>query len=204
MTERIRVPKANTAVLCVDMQNGMCDPKGSHARLGLDISGLVAVIEPCRQLIAAARRNGVSVIYARLAYAPNYSNGGYIVHELMPRIKEAQVCVKGSWDAEIFPALAPEPGDLVIDKTRKSAFLRTSLESDLRHRGIETLVVCGVTTNVCIESTVRDAAQLDFRTFVVKDAVGEVDPARHAASLVAMSWLFGRLVSLNDVLGDWR
>jgi len=186
------------------MQNGMCDPKGSHARLGLDIAPLATVVEPCRRLIAAARQGGVPVIYSRLAYAPDYSDGGFIVNELLPGIRSAQVCLAGSWDTEIVAALAPQPGDLVIDKTRMSSFIRTPLERHLRARGIDSLVVCGVTTNVCIESTVRDAAQLDFRPFVVTDAVGEVDPARHAAALTAMRWAFARLVSVDDVLADWR
>jgi len=78
--------------------------------------------------------------------------------------------------------------------------MRTSLEAELRHRGIINLVVCGVTTNVCVESTVRDASQLDFRTFVVRDAVGEVDRARHESSLTSMGFLFAKLTSVDEVV----
>lgn len=204
MADRVKIPQQNTAVLCVDMQNGMCDPRGSHVRLGLDISALTATIEPCRALIGAAREKGVPVIYSRLVYARDFSNSGVRPTEVMQRLKDAQVCPEGSWDAEIVPALAPAPGELVIEKTRMSSFIRTPLEKELRARGIESLVVCGVTTNMCIESTARDAAQLDFRTFVVSDAVGEVDPARHTAALTALRWGFAQIVSLNDVLADWR
>lgn len=198
------IPRNNAAVLCVDMQNGMCDPRGSHVRLGLDITGLTAAIEPCRKLIAAARSKGVPVIFSRLVYARDFSNGGLLVNEMKQRIKRAEVCTEGSWDAEIVPALAPAPGELVIEKTRMSSFIRTPLEKELRSRNIETLVICGVTTNMCIESTARDAGQLDFRTFVVSDAVGEVDPARHAAALAALRWGFARIVTLDDVIADWR
>lgn len=204
MSPRITIPRANTAVLCVDMQNGMCDPRGSHVRLGLDIAALTAAIEPCRRLIAAAREAGVPVIYSRLVYARDFSNAGVRATEVMLRLKEAQVCPEGSWDAEIVPALAPQAGELVIEKTRMSSFIRTPLERELRSRGIDTLVLCGVTTNMCIESTARDAAQLDFRTFVVEDAVGEVDPARHAAALTALRWAFAQVVSLDDVVAGWR
>ncbi len=190
----------STALLVVDMQNGMCKPEGSHARLGLDISMLSGAISPCRRLIDAARSAGVLVCYSHLAYAPDYSDGGYIVREIMPNIAEAQVCPKGSWDAEIVEELAPRPGDVVIEKSRMSSFMRTSLESELRDRGIDNLIVCGVTTNMCIESTVRDASQLDFRTFVVRDAVGEVDPARHEAALTSMGFLFARVIQVEDVV----
>ena len=204
MNQRITVPRANTAVLCVDMQNGMCDPRGSHVRLGLDISRLTAAIEPCRLLMDAARAAGLPVIYSRLVYAKDFSNVGTRGTEVMQRLKDARVCPEGSWDAEIVPALAPAPGELVIEKTRMSSFIRTPLVKELRARCIESLVICGVTTNMCIESTARDAAQLDFRTFVVEDAVGEVDPARHAAALTALRWGFAHIVSLGDVIGDWR
>ena len=189
-----------TALLVVDMQNGMCRPEGSHARLGLDISMLAGVVEPCRRLIEAARSVGALVCYSYLAYAPDYSDGGFIVREIMPNIAEAEVCAKGSWDAEIVDELAPQQGDLVIEKTRMSSFMRTPLEAELRRRGIDNLIVCGVTTNMCVESTVRDASQLDFRTFVVRDAVGEVDPARHAAALTSMGFLFAKVLDVDDVV----
>lgn len=189
-----------TALLVVDMQNGMCKPEGSHARLGLDISMLAGAVEPCRRLIDTARSAGALVCYSYLAYAPDYSDGGFIVREIMPNIAEAQVCPKGSWDAQIVDELAPRPGDVVIEKTRMSSFMRTNLEATLRDRGIINLVVCGVTTNMCIESTVRDASQLDFRTFVVRDAVGEVDRARHDAALTSMGFLFAKVVTAADVV----
>ncbi|MEK9945363.1 MAG: isochorismatase family cysteine hydrolase [Alphaproteobacteria bacterium] len=189
-----------TALLVVDMQNGMCKPEGSHARLGLDISMLAGAIAPCQKMIAAARTAGVLVAYSHLAYAPDYSDGGYIVREIMPNIATAEVCPRGSWDAEIVEELTPQPGDLVIEKSRMSSFMRTDLERQLLGRGIDNLIVCGVTTNMCIESTVRDASQLDFRTFVVRDAVGEVDAARHESALTSMGFLFAQLITTDEVI----
>ena len=193
-----------TALLVVDMQNGMCKPEGSHARLGLDISMLAGAIAPCQKMIAAARAAGALVAYSHLAYAPDYSDGGYIVREIMPKIATAEVCPRGSWDAEIVEELTPQPGDVVIEKSRMSSFMRTDLEQQLRDRGIDNLIVCGVTTNMCIESTVRDASQLDFRTFVVRDAVGEVDPARHESALTSMGFLFAQLITTDDVIAAFK
>ena len=191
----------STALLVVDMQNGMCSPQGSHARLSLDISRIRAVVGPCRRLIDAARASGALVCYSYLAYAPDYSDGGFIVREIMPNIADSKVCQRGSWDAQIVDELAPQPGDVVVEKSRMSSFVRTDLEAQLRHRGIDNLIVCGVTTNVCVESTVRDAAQLDFRTFVVSDAVGEVDPARHEGALNSMRWIFAKVVTTDEIVG---
>lgn len=193
-----------SALLVVDMQNGMCRPDGSHARLGLDIAMLRGAVKPCRTLVEAARGGGVPVLYSRLVYEPDYSDGGFIVREMMPNIAQARVCQRGSWDAEIVDELAPRPDETVIDKTRMSSFVRTDLEKKLRDRGVVNLVVCGVTTNMCVESTVRDAAQLDFRTFVVADAVGEVDRRRHNAALNAMGFLFAKLVTTRDIVAAFH
>ncbi|MEQ8248870.1 MAG: isochorismatase family cysteine hydrolase [Alphaproteobacteria bacterium] len=189
-----------TAVLVVDMQNGMCKPEGSHARLGLDIGMLAGAIEPCRALVGAARAAGALVCFSYLAYEPDYSDGGFIVREMMPNIKSSKVCPRGSWDAEIVEELTPQPGDVVVEKSRMSSFMRTDLEKQLRDRGVVNLIVCGVTTNMCVESTVRDASQLDFRTFVVRDAVGEVDRGRHASALESMGFLFAKLVTTEEAV----
>ena len=193
-----------TALLVVDMQNGMCKPEGSHARLGLDITMLAGAIAPCAELINATRAAGALVVYSHLASEPDYSDGGFSVREIMPNIATAEVCPRGSWDAEIVEELTPKPDDVVIEKSRMSSFMGTNLETRLRDRGIDTLLVCGVTTNMCIESTVRDASQLDFRTFLVCDAVGEVDPVRHQNALTSMEFLFAKLITTAEVIADFR
>ena len=99
--------------------------------------------------------------------------------------------------------LKPEDTDVIIDKNRPSSFYATRLESYLRAQQIENVVVCGVTTNICVETTVRDASQRDFRTFVVRDAVGEVDDFRGQTALKAMEYLFARVMNVNDVLDEW-
>jgi ureidoacrylate peracid hydrolase len=187
------------ALLVVDMQNGFCDDAGSIVRIGFDITMLKAAIAPCARLIAAARRAGVPIIYTRYVYRADFRDGGVLVQELMPQLKEQDALIQGSWDADILPALAPQPQDAVIDKNRPSAFYGTSLESLLSGFGIRRLVVCGVTTNCCVESTVRDASQRDLMTYVVGDATGELDPERHEAALKTMGILFGRVVSVAEV-----
>jgi ureidoacrylate peracid hydrolase len=187
------------ALLIVDMQNGFCHPDGSVSRGGASIAHCQAVVSPVASLLAAARTCGVPVIFTRFVYRADYADGGILVHELRPHLKDRRALVQGEWDAEIVDELRPRPGDFVVDKNRFSAFYGTSLESILRSLDIHTLVVCGVTTNMCVESTVRDAGQRDYRVYVVRDAVGELDSERHAHALRAMAFGFAYVVDREEV-----
>lgn len=198
------VPRADKcALVVVDMQNGFCFKGGSCDRIGLPVERLETAIEPCRRLIAAARRAGVPVIFTRYVYRPDFRDGGVLVEELMPALREHRALVAGTADAEIVPALAPQPGDYVLEKNRPSSFYATPLETWLNGLGTEELVVCGVTTNCCVETTVRDASQRDYRTFVVEDAVAEFDEERHRVALRSMGMLFAHVVQLEQVEQAW-
>jgi ureidoacrylate peracid hydrolase len=198
------LPKAeNSALLVIDMQNGFCNKGGSCDRMGLPIERLQSAIEPCERLIAAARAQSVPVIYTRYVYRADYRDGGLLVKELMPALETCKALIAGSEDAEILPLLAPHDGDYVLDKNRASAFYATPLETWLRGLGIEDLVVCGVTTNCCVETSVRDASQRDYRTFVVADAVAEYDDERHSVALKAIAMLFGYVTDTTSVETAW-
>lgn len=191
----------DAALLVVDMQNGFCSDSGSIARIGFDITMLKAAVAPCARLLAAARAAGVPVIHTRYVYQPGHSDGGLLVDALMPQLRAENALVAGDWDAATVDELAALPGEVVIDKNRPSAFFRTGLDTIIAARGIRRLIVCGVTTNCCVETTVRDASQRDLETFVVADATGELDPARHAAALESMGLLFARVVTVAEVEG---
>lgn len=199
----IKLAKENCALIVVDMQNGFLDSKGSMAQLGFASDKLAAASPGVQRLVAGARKADVPVFWTRYVYEPDFRDGGVQLEEIMPMLKDVNLCVNGTWDAEIHPDMKPEPGDIIIDKNRPSSFYATRLESYLRAQGIENVVVCGVTTNICVETTVRDAAQRDYRTFVVRDAVGEVDDFRGQTALKAMEYLFARVMNVNDVLDEW-
>ena len=199
----IKLAKENCAIIVVDMQNGFLDPKGSMAQLGFASDKLAAASPGVQRLVAGARKADVPVFWTRYVYEPDFRDGGVQLEEIMPMLKDVNLCVNGTWDAEIHPDMKPEPGDIIIDKNRPSSFYATRLESYLRAQGIENVVVCGVTTNICVETTVRDAAQRDYRTFVVRDAVGEVDDFSGQTALKAMEYLFARVMNVNDVLDEW-
>lgn len=194
----------NTALLVVDMQNGFCHDDGSVNKVGMPAARLRPAIEPCERLIAAARLASIPIIYTRYVYRPDYTDGGVMVHELLPDLKNGHCLAAGTWDVEVLDELAPAEADYIIDKNRPSAFFATGLEPILKGLAIRDLVVCGVTTNCCVETTVRDASQRDYHTFVVQDAVAEYEDDRHTVALKSMGMLFANLVSVDDVLSTWR
>jgi ureidoacrylate peracid hydrolase len=192
-----------TALLVVDMQNGFCHPQGSFATLGLDVSMCNTAIAGCRRLVDAAHAAGVPVIYTRYVYRADYRDGGVLVQEIMPALGSSGSLAAGSWDAELVDELPAGTDDFVIDKNRYSAFYGTGLEPVLTSLKVRNLVICGVTTNMCVETTARDASQRDYRTFVVSDATGELDKARHDMALATLGFGFCAVVDSDTVLSAW-
>ncbi|TDC54300.1 cysteine hydrolase [Actinomadura sp. KC345] len=197
------ITRENTALLVVDMQNGFLEDKGSMAAVGLPHEELRPAVPGCRTLIDAARAAGVPVIFTRYVFQPDYADGGVLPNHIVPAMKEVGALAAGSWDAEIVDGLAPAEGEIVIDKSRPSSFYGTRLEPVLTNLGIRSLVICGVTTNICVETTARDAGQRDYYVHVVSDATAEFDQARHEHALTGIGFLFGWINTVDDVLTAW-
>ncbi|NKB37514.1 MAG: isochorismatase family protein [Gammaproteobacteria bacterium] len=192
-----------TALLVIDMQNGFCKTEGSAAKLGFDIQQCLDAIQPNLKIIDAARAKQLPIIYTRLLWRPDYRDGGVLTDELMPALAESQFCAAGTWDAELIDDIKCHDSDFIVDKNRYSGFYGTPLQSILTSHDIRSLVICGVTTNVCVETTARDASQRDYRTFIVGDACGEIAPERHEWALATLDTRFGKVVSTEDVLKAW-
>lgn len=197
----MEISNRNAALIVVDMQNGFCRPEAPR---GGDPTRLAAAIAPCVKLVAAARSAGIKVIYTRYMYRADYADGGILIHHLRPDLKQRKALIAGTWDIEVVDELKPRDDDFIIDKNRPSSFYGTSLESVLNGIGARQLVVCGVTTNCCVETTVRDASQRDYETFVVRDAVAEYEDDRHEVALKSMALLFAPVVSLDEVANAWK
>ena len=189
----MRFRRSEAALLLVDLQRGFLHPQGFVAAQGRDVSDCAAAARHCYALARIARDAGMPVIWTRHVLRPDHADGGLLTTELRPRLGQIGALAHGTADVEIPAEAGVEAGDFVIDKPRYSAFFGTALDMVLAARGIRALMVGGVTTSMCVESSVRDAAQRDIRTFVVRDAVADFDPARHAASLSAMAFCFARL-----------
>ncbi len=171
---------------------------------GSDVTPLWEANPGCSELIDAAHAAEVPVIFTNYCLRPDYKDGGLLVQEIMPALAEVNYVAAGSWDAEILDELTPEPQDMIIDKSRYSAFYGTGLESVLTSLKIDTLVVCGVTTHFCVESTARDAGVRDYRTYVVRDATGEVSPEWKETTLASFGLGWGWVVPRSEVISAWK
>jgi ureidoacrylate peracid hydrolase len=188
------------ALVVIDMQNAFCDPKGTLGLLGYDVAPLREPIPRVARLIRAARELNVPVLFTRSVYRPDYADGGILLDELFCEVKRFNGVTAGSWDARIIDLLEPQPEETVIDKNRYSAFFRTRLEDVLKKLRVDTLLICGVTTTGCVESTARDACFRDFRVCVVSDATAEVDRSLHDAGLRILELWFGYVVDSSAAI----
>jgi ureidoacrylate peracid hydrolase len=205
-----------SAIVVVDMQNAFASKDGMLDIAGIDITDASRVIRVIRSVIEAARHSAVAVVYLRMAYKPDLSDSGgpnspnfhkELAMSLMcsrPELK-GKVLTEGTWDAEIVEALAPQPADLVITKTRYSGFAGTPLDSQLRMRGIQYLFFAGIATNVCVESTLRDAYFHDYWPVLLRDAAMPAGPpAAHDATLFNVESFFGWTTSSQDLKSQLR
>jgi len=207
--EPFSLDKRKTALLVVDMQNDFGSKGGMFERAGIDISGIQAVVPAVKSALAAARAARLPIVYLKMAFKPDLSDAGpatapnLVKHAplkvgasvIAPDGSSSRILIRDTWNTEIIPDLRPEAGDTILYKTRFSGFFNTGLDDLLRKRGIDTLVVTGCTTSICVESTVRDAMFRDYRCLVLEDCsaepIGSNEPrTNHEASLLAMQMLF--------------
>jgi nicotinamidase-related amidase len=200
-----------TALLIIDMQRDFLEPGGFGEALGNDVSRLQAAVGPCQAALAAARDHGLLVIHTREGHRPDLSDAPRLkVERGDPALRigapgpMGRILVRGEPGHDIIAALYPRAGEPVIDKPGKGAFYQTDLDLMLRNRGIETLLVCGVTTEVCVNTTVREANDRGFRCIVLGDCCASYFPEFHAAGLAmikAQGGIFGSVATSQALLG---
>lgn len=203
--EPISVVPEETALIVVDMQNAYCSKGGYIDLVGFDVSAAPPVIEECARTIAACREAGIPVIYLQNGFSPDQREApptAPVWHKSnalkFMRANEAyagKLITHGTWDHAILPELAPEPGDIVVAKSRYSGFAGTGLEQILQARRVRTLIVIGVATNVCVESTIRDAYHREFFPIMVSDATMAAGPGAQAATEFNVQAFFGWVTS---------
>lgn len=196
----MRLEAKAALLLLIDLQRAFCEAGGSMARQGRDITAMRSALAASRALADGVRAHAIPVLWTRMMFQPDYADGGRLVHDLRPNLKEIGALTRDSADAELAGGCGYRDGDTVIDKNRYSAFLGTGLASWLAKHGIERAIVGGVTTSMCVDTTVRELAQRDIATFVVREACGDFDAARHAAAIEAMAFGFARVIGLDETL----
>ena len=182
--EPIEIAPSKTAILVVDMQNAFVKRGGYFDFVGIDISDVEKIIGPCQDIIRSARENGVKIIYLQMGYSPDLSDKGppdspssykgkvTALLRQRPELKD-KLYIYGTWGAEIIEELKPHQEDIVIRKQRYDGFVGTNLDIILRTLGIKFLIFIGTATNICVESTLRQAFFLDYFPIIVSDAVSQ-------------------------------
>ncbi|HEX5497120.1 MAG TPA: isochorismatase family cysteine hydrolase [Mycobacteriales bacterium] len=187
------VRAGRAAVLVVDMQNDFCHPGGALGARGADVSVNAALVGPVDAFVRRVRDVGARIVIVTLSREPGDASP-------LPGFVDG-VCLAGSWGAAVHDGLHVDRADLVVRKPRYSAFLHTDLETTLRDWGVRTLLVVGTTANVCVDSTVRDAAQLDYRVVVLSDLVGHLRADLAEAALRNLSHYFATVHPSAALLG---
>jgi nicotinamidase-related amidase len=189
------------ALVIIDMQRDFVDPGGFGEALGNDVSLLRKAIAPTKRVLDAARKRGLLVIHTREGHRPDLADLPE-AKKLRGRLKTGigdagpmgRILVRGEYGHDIIDELKPAPGEPVVDKPGKGAFYATDLDSMLHNRGIRSLVVCGVTTEVCVNTTVREANDRGYDCLVLEDCVGSYFPEFQTAALAmikAQGGIFG-------------
>ncbi|MGQ0661615.1 isochorismatase family protein, partial [Sphingosinicella sp.] len=179
--EPIRVSVEETAIVVIDMQNAYASKGGYVDQAGFDISGAAGTIGQIAKVLETARAAGMTIVYLQNGWDPNYVEAGgpgspnwhksnaLKTMRARPEL-HGKLLAKGGWDYALVDALAPQDGDIVLPKTRYSAFFNSQLDSTLRSRGIRNIVFVGIATNVCVESTLRDGFHLEYFGVMLEDA----------------------------------
>jgi len=201
---------ASTALVVIDMQRDFLEPGGFGESLGNDVGMLARVVAPLQELLSAARGAGMLVVHTREGHRPDLADcppakiarGGSEITIGSPGPK-GRILVRGEYGHDIIDELAPIDGEVLLDKPGKGAFYATDLELLLRNRGITHLIVTGVTTEVCVHTTVREANDRGLECLVPEDCVGSYFPEFQEVGLkmiAAQGGIFGWVGTSADVI----
>ena len=208
----ILVDLAKTALLVVDMQNAFAHKGGYFDLVGLDITPIRRIIEPCRKVINAAHATGIRIIYLQMGCSQDLSDRGSpdapssVKSRVLSMMKEHpewkdKFYIYGTWGAEIIEELKPREGDIVVKKQKHDGFIGTNLDIILRSLGAKYLFFVGAATNICVESTLRHAFSLDYFPILVSDAVSQMGSnITQDATILNVQSTFGWVTTSENVL----
>lgn len=190
----------HTAFMIIDVQNDFCHEDGAQAKLGKDVTGAQKAVPVMEDLMAEARLRGIPIIYVYTTHSDTSSSKAWVNR---PNGRSRLSVVReGTWGAEYY-RVSPQEGDIVVEKHRYSAFIRTVLEEKLRQLGIKSLILTGVATNVCVESTARHGFMLDFNITMVRDGCAAYVTELEEATYRNIQTNFGLVLDSKDIKEYW-
>jgi ureidoacrylate peracid hydrolase len=188
-------------LIVVDVQNDFVSPEGSAGKRGDDVGAAMAMIPNLTGLIDQARKVGFTVVYIRTTHSDWTDTASWIYRTSQK--SGLNTCREGTWGAEFYDGIAPLPSERVVIKHRYSAFINTDLNTVLKARGIQSILVCGVATNVCVETTARDGYMYDYYVTMIDDCSAAYDAKLHMSTLENIRRHFGLVASSHQIIESW-
>ncbi len=204
LTFEDKVAPVHTAVLVIDVQNDFCSDQGYAGVTGSDLAQIKTMLPRLRNFVERCRLKGVTVIFVQLIQEETTFSEP--MRELRHRKGWKKIaCEKGTWGADFYPDIRPAPGEKVVEKRRYSSFSETNLEAVLRELGVRTLVLTGVATNLCVETTARDGFLRGYYIVCARDCMATNHGSNiHEGALVNLDGFFGQVVSSEHLLEAWK
>ena len=198
-----QITPSHTALLVIDMQNDFCAEGGYVNRhWHIDMADSDALAGEIMQLVKAARQQGVMVIWVRAVYDNELISDAHLARVLQQAHSDT-VCSEGSWGAEFFPGIEPASDETIITKHRYSAFHGTDLDGVLTQKNISTLIITGVSTHICVDSTLRAAFFEGYHVVIPRDCVSAGDPQAQEVTLATVESSFGFVSDAQTIINHW-
>lgn len=195
----LQIHSLKTALIVIDVQNDYCHIEGVFSKAKkVDLSHVQKAMEKLPSFIESCRRAGLPIIFVRTIHS-DWTDSPSWQKRLEGAADKMDICRSGTWGSEFY-GMQPRESDCIVIKHRYSAFIGTDLDLILRNRGIETLLMTGVTTNVCVETSARDGFNRNYDIILVEDCCGAHDEAEHEATLINIRKYFGKVATAQSVI----
>jgi ureidoacrylate peracid hydrolase len=194
-----QLKSGKTALIVVDVQNDFCHNQGAFGKRNLNLSKIEEAVNNILSFIDRCRQLNMPIIFVQTVHS-NWTDSESWIERLEGVAREMLICRPNSWGAELYK-VAPQKGDFIVTKHRFSGFVGTDLDLVLRSKKVDTLLITGVATNICVETTARDGFNLDYRIILVEDCCGAFSPEEHDSTVTNITKYFG-IVGNSKVLAE--